>query len=244
MVAVAVLRPQFPGWPTPPGIPDPLVVPPPAPRRHPKMKIVPQGGDPFVVPYAPRGSQTDALVPTWATVDRGGQTPLLLRSGRQLPTMSFDLIFGHPDHRRSIEKELGQLRKLAKSGKLMRVKLDTTSAAYRWRLTGFQQTIVSRQQGTNEPTRAVCAVTFTVASDSVVQVGPVSGGSKGDKKDDLPKFYVVKKGDTLQSIAKRFYGKASAWRHIADFNKIRDPKKVKVGTKLRLPRYGAEQVDL
>lgn len=238
MATTAVFRPIVGG----PDRPDDL---PPRShqRRHPKMKIVPEGGDPFTVPYAPRDSQSDDLVPTWATVPRGGQAPLLLRSGGRLPTMSFDLVFGHPDPRRSIERELARLRRLAASGKRFRVRLDATSAAHRWRLTGFSQTILARQHGTNEPTRAICSLTFTAASDSVVQVGPVTGGSKGGGRDHdkRPKFYVVKKGDTLQGIAKRFYGEASYWRRIADANKIRDPKKVKVGLKLRLPRIAAAE---
>lgn len=51
------------------------------------------------------------------------------------------------------------------------------------------------------------------------------------------KFYVVKKGDTLQKIAARedVYGDARKWREIAQANKIRDPKKLKVGTKLKIP---------
>lgn len=216
-------------------------------KRHPKMKIVPEGGDPFVVPYAPRESSMDGVVPSWSTVERGGRDPLLLRAGSQLETMSFDLVFGHPDPQDSIEEELKRLRKLAGSGNRFRVKLDATSAARLWRLTGFTQTVVSRQRGTNEPTRALCSLTFTAASDAVVQVGPVSGGAKGGgkggdgkggkgKKDEIPKFYVVKKGDTLSAIAKRFYGETSFWRRIADANKIRDPRKLKVGTRLTLPR--------
>jgi LysM repeat protein len=57
-----------------------------------------------------------------------------------------------------------------------------------------------------------------------------SGGGKG------PRIYVVKKGDTLSSIAAKLLGKASRWVEIARMNGIRDPKKIKVGQKLKVPR--------
>jgi hypothetical protein len=49
--------------------------------------------------------------------------------------------------------------------------------------------------------------------------------------------YTVKQGETLSHIAKAFYGKASKWTIIYEANsdKIKDPSKVRAGTKLRIP---------
>lgn len=49
--------------------------------------------------------------------------------------------------------------------------------------------------------------------------------------------YVVKKGDTLSEIAKKFYGDSTQWKKIYNANKsrIKDPKKLQVGTKLVIP---------
>jgi nucleoid-associated protein YgaU len=49
--------------------------------------------------------------------------------------------------------------------------------------------------------------------------------------------YTVKQGETLSHIAKAFYGKASKWTVIYEANsdKIKDPSKVRAGTKLRIP---------
>ncbi len=49
--------------------------------------------------------------------------------------------------------------------------------------------------------------------------------------------YVVKKGDTLSEIAQKFYGDSSQWKKIYNANKsrIKDPKKLQVGTKLVIP---------
>lgn len=208
------------------------------PKNHPKMQIVAEGKKAFTVPYAPRETTHDGFVPVFTTVDRGGREPLLLRAGGTLETMSFELTLGHTDWNQSIETALKQLTELAQSGARMRVKLDDPSGSKRWRLTSFSYNVTMRQQGTNAATRATAQLTFTAASDPVVEVGPVSGGKKGGKSDDgkWPKFYVFKKGDTLHSVANKFYGDPSQWSVIADANQIRNPKTIKPGRKLRIPK--------
>jgi hypothetical protein len=47
--------------------------------------------------------------------------------------------------------------------------------------------------------------------------------------------YVIKKGDTLSSVAARMLGKASRWPEIAKLNGLRSSQPIKVGYKLRLP---------
>ena len=56
-------------------------------------------------------------------------------------------------------------------------------------------------------------------------------GKKGAKN----KTYIVKRGDSLTSIAARKLGSASRWREIGKLNGIRDPKNIKVGQRLKLP---------
>jgi peptidoglycan-associated lipoprotein len=51
------------------------------------------------------------------------------------------------------------------------------------------------------------------------------------------KEYIVKKGDTLSSIARAEYGKANKWKYLYEINKerIKDPNKLKSGTKIIIP---------
>lgn len=51
------------------------------------------------------------------------------------------------------------------------------------------------------------------------------------------KIHVVEKGDTLGAIAKKHYGKASAYMKIFEANRdvLDDPDKIKPGQKLRIP---------
>lgn len=51
----------------------------------------------------------------------------------------------------------------------------------------------------------------------------------------VPKNYISKSGDTLKSIALRFYGDASRWREIADANGIRDPQSLLPNSHIRIP---------
>ncbi|MEI6427194.1 MAG: LysM domain-containing protein [Pseudanabaena sp. ELA607] len=48
--------------------------------------------------------------------------------------------------------------------------------------------------------------------------------------------YIVQSGDTLSSIARRFFGANADWRVIANANGITDPNSLFVGQKLRIPR--------
>ena len=224
--------------------------PTPSPPRdgieHPKMVIAAEGLPPFTVPYAPRETQADGFVPQWDTVTRGGREPMLLRAGGSLITYGWDLVVAYFDPNRSIQSELTQLRAIAKSGARCSITFDPLAGASLWRLTSYSEQTVSRQHGTNKPTRAVCAVVFTEVSDTAKAVGPASGGSSGGDKgnakggddDDKkrPKTYKFKKGDTLQSVAKEFYGRANLWDRLADHNGIKRPNQIDVGTVLKLPK--------
>jgi len=51
-----------------------------------------------------------------------------------------------------------------------------------------------------------------------------------------PKHWMVKKGDTIQKIAAKFYGSSKKWHLIASANGIRDPKHLKIGQVLTIPK--------
>ena len=54
---------------------------------------------------------------------------------------------------------------------------------------------------------------------------------------DHPKTYVVQEGDTLYGVAKRFYGRSSAWKSIREANKalISADNRLKAGDTITLP---------
>jgi nucleoid-associated protein YgaU len=56
-----------------------------------------------------------------------------------------------------------------------------------------------------------------------------------------PEAYVVREGDTLAKIAKRFLGDEQQWTVIARANAIQDPETLEVGQRLTIP--GREKSD-
>ena len=70
------------------------------------------------------------------------------------------------------------------------------------------------------------------AAKSEKQVPPPSDA------DAVPETYVVQEGDTLYRIAKRFYGRISAWKEIREANKalVTMDGRVRVGDTLILPK--------
>lgn len=57
------------------------------------------------------------------------------------------------------------------------------------------------------------------------------------KEHGSQEYYVVKSGDSLQSLSKRYYGATDRWRIIADANKgvITNPNSLPPGLRIRIP---------
>lgn len=58
-----------------------------------------------------------------------------------------------------------------------------------------------------------------------------------EEPEEKDEFYEIQSGDTLGAIAKRYYGKASAYMRIFEANRgvIEDPDKIYPGQKIRIP---------
>ena len=66
---------------------------------------------------------------------------------------------------------------------------------------------------------------------------PVAAPAPAAEPAAAEKVHVVEKGDTLGAIAKKYYGKASAYPKIFEANRdvLDDPDKIKPGQRLRIP---------
>lgn len=203
--------------------------------NHPKVTIR-AGKRTLQLPYGPRGAALGGTGAVWSTIDRPGRQALTVRDGDGVATLGLTVLLAHRDHQQSVEAMLTTLRNIAASGE--RIILGGLSPSERgpWRLDPPSVTAELRQQGTNNITRATVALNFVEAVDANPKLGPVSGGKKGGKGKKLPTTHVVKKGDTLRKLADRYYGEPGKWRLIAKANKIKDPAKIKVGRKLRIPK--------
>ncbi|MFJ1709125.1 peptidase M23 [Kitasatospora sp. NPDC088346] len=79
------------------------------------------------------------------------------------------------------------------------------------------------------PLRAVCAVQITEAGDPTPGQNPTSGARTARRVHRLVG------GDSLELLAHREYGDATAWRLIAETNGIDDPMRMRPGTELLVP---------
>ncbi|MEZ0094237.1 LysM peptidoglycan-binding domain-containing protein [Streptacidiphilus sp. EB129] len=87
---------------------------------------------------------------------------------------------------------------------------------------------------TGVPTRAVCQVQLNEIPSMTAGQNPTSGALTARR------VHRVVSGDSLQFLAWREYGDATAWRTIAEANGIDDPAQLRPGTELMLP--AAEEV--
>ncbi len=79
---------------------------------------------------------------------------------------------------------------------------------------------------------------------TVLMAGNVQGVSEVNSDDVVApaatekiEYYEIVSGDTLSAVAKKYYGKASAYMRIFEANRevIKDPNKIYVGQKIRIP---------
>jgi nucleoid-associated protein YgaU len=77
-----------------------------------------------------------------------------------------------------------------------------------------------------------------VADITVVPGGQAGQGGPAGTASASTRTYTVKKGDTLSSISKEFYGDANAYRRIFDANRdqLSDPDRIMPGQVLRIPQ--------
>ena len=63
-------------------------------------------------------------------------------------------------------------------------------------------------------------------------------GSQASAVDDGTQYYVIKSGDTLSAIAKKFYGDANQYPKIFEANRevIKDADLIFPGQKIRIPK--------
>ncbi|MCA9934697.1 MAG: LysM peptidoglycan-binding domain-containing protein [Ardenticatenaceae bacterium] len=82
-----------------------------------------------------------------------------------------------------------------------------------------------------KPVRAEVSMTFIQSEDPTryPHQNPTSGGGP------IQELHRVVSGDRLDLIATEAYGDATKWRHIAEYNKIRNPRDLRPGQLITIP---------
>jgi hypothetical protein len=79
------------------------------------------------------------------------------------------------------------------------------------------------------PLRADVTLSMLAAEEGPTGTNPTSGAEQSDRR------HVLRRGETIQTVAYAVYGDAAAWRDIAEANNIDDPFRVPLGYELLLP---------
>lgn len=219
-------------------------------QNKPRMVIAAENGHATIaIPYAPREVSHSDLGGTYVTINRPGLTDVMSFVNEKVPKMSMDIFVAD----KSLVQYKGQtliaavriisaLRSLAKTGERVRVSYGELESGL-WYIDSMSVKSTRRNPTTDEITQAEVTLSFTQASDVLDGFGPVSGGVRPPAvKKPTPKpqkkgsrTHTVKKGDTLWAISVKFYGTGTKWKTIADANKIKNPRTLKIGKVLRIP---------
>lgn len=198
-------------------------------------------GNRVVLPFAPLPVEIGGVAPEWQAVDRGAsRLPLLLRGASSLRTERFQLTLARADFTESIDDVLAALERIAGFGGRVAFAYGRPERGL-WRITDFTSTVTDRAPGTQAPSRANVSLTLTAVSDLPASVGappaavPRPSTSTSSGRGGASRVHVVVAGDTLWALAVRFLGTGTRWRELADANKVRDPRKLRIGTRLVIP---------
>jgi nucleoid-associated protein YgaU len=93
-----------------------------------------------------------------------------------------------------------------------------------------------RESGTNQP-RATQTPDNAPQTTSHQPQNPDATAAEQPQSPHTEKLHVVRKGETLWGISKKYYGSANHWQNILQANRssIKDPKKLQSGTELIIP---------
>jgi nucleoid-associated protein YgaU len=185
---------------------------------------------------------------SWAgPADRRKNAPALEFGGGQSRTLSLDLFFDTTEETDNTQKDVRNLTN--QIVKLTRIERDldpdrprppfcqvawgeVTPPGSDFPFTGVVTQLTQRFNlflDDGRPVRANLTVAFTEYLDPKV-----------DELQNDPEFTtrLVKRGDTLSSIAGEVYRDPTLWRVIAEANRLDDPRQVPVGLRLNIPKIG------
>jgi len=184
--------------------------------------------------FAPREVGYAGFEATYQEVTRPDRKPILRRSGNMLRKISMDIFVGSFNIEKSIRTDLRTLERLASARRPLVIEYDAHTKGF-WHITALSYGSEERtKRESNDITRATVNIEFTEVTDKTEFTINRKTRIVGTER---PKAYTYKKGDTLQKIAKKYYGTTDPLiiKAIAKANKIKNPKHIKPGTKIKLP---------
>ena len=198
-----------------------------------KAKITPRGEEPIPVLFNPNQYSLDQGNTLAEMGVPGLSAPILQYVRGNGRTLSMDLFFDTYEQRDDVREYTDRIYGLLDiRGPLHRPPI----CAFTWGSFSFD-CVLERVGGRftlflsdGTPVRATLSVSFKefVEVEVLVRTTPTESA-------DHAKTYLVRRGDTLSSIAAAEYGDPMAWRPIAAANRLANPRLLPPGTRLSLP---------
>lgn len=245
MASVSVVTPKF----------DPKT-------GRPKMVIRGSNGDAYALPWAPRAIDHSGFEENVIEIDRPGRIPQIAVKSPSLHKMSMSFVVGRSTDK-SCEQDLRRLEEIVKVGGWVMVLYGQRESGL-WKVTQYGYSSIEREPIQNQISRASVTMSFTEVPDSRSVVAKysqdfnfrddavtasiaasivataassraISTPSSSTSNNAVSQPYTVQQGDTLLSIANKFYGTYGEqfWRVVGDVNKV--VGQLKLGQILRIP---------
>jgi LysM repeat protein len=182
----------------------------------------------------------------WAEVQRPRRPAAIEWQGAGLRQATVQLFLDGFASNRAITGSLSALEAMAPTGATSEPPTVTVTGA--WPVPGgvtwvIQDLAVSDQvlrASDGRPVRAMVTVSLLEHREPELVVRSTAAKRAQSKQSTTPRAgsrtYTVRSGDTLAGIAAAELGSAKRWQEIATLNGIRDPNRLTVGQKLRMPR--------
>lgn len=219
-------------------------------KAHPKLTLATAKGARVVLPFAPVEAALTGIGHRWEEVERQGlRAPLLVHAGPQLARHPLEVNITNtrrPDD--SIELYLYALAVLARGTDPVWVSNYGTLVGNAWRITDLAWTPYRRQPGTNAITGAMVDIELTAANDLkvvlarsktlgannqlIAQGNDITLGTPGAVTYKL----ITVLNESAAALAVRYYGSSSAIPKLLALNGFRDPRQIKPGVILKVPR--------
>jgi hypothetical protein len=179
----------------------------------------------------------------WSTVQRPQRKALTNWEGHNPFQMDLEAWLSEVQRDRSVEDAIQKLEKMAAIDKtlnpnrppMVRLHGDALPPGAKylgWVIQDMTwgKTIRSLNHGHRVQQQVTLSLLEHVVGGLVKERGIKPGGGLAFR------IYTVRHGDTLKSIAKKLLGKESRWQEIARINHIHNPRNLKQGRKIRVPR--------
>lgn len=229
---------------------------------HAKMVIQGSNGDAYQVPWAPRGIDHSGFEENVAEIERPGRIPQIAVKAPSLHKMSFSFYVGRSIDQ-SCEADLRRLEEIVKVGGWVMILYGQRESGL-WKVTQYSYSSIEREPSQNQISRANVTMSFTEVPDSRQTVAKYSSDfnfrddavtasiaqsivstaaatrsittpTASVNNNAVSQPYVVQQGDTLLSVANKFFGQYGEqfWRVVGDVNKV--VGQLNLGQILRIP---------